>query len=121
MEGMSVPCIEADYPAAWKKRRFKRRIVLGLLLVPGALLMAGIVGIILGHGWAPIILGFAFPLLFLTNCAWMWSLYLRCPRCSQLFISSKTEGKKGNNPFAKYCLNCGLALRHDQPVADMQK
>lgn len=96
--------VERDYPAAWVQRRGRRRIALRLLVIAGILLIAGGAGMIRDTAWAPIPIGLIFPVLVMANLVWIWSLFFRCPRCGSQFGA-------GRNPFAKSCLNCGLAMR----------
>jgi len=66
-----------------------------------------VVGMVRDSTWAPIPIGLIFPVLVMANLVWIWSLFLRCPRCGSQFGA----GRGARNPFAKNCLNCGLAMR----------
>jgi hypothetical protein len=108
--------VERDYPEAWIRRRFRRRIALRLLLIGVLLAAAGIVAEVRNLPWAPICIGMAFPVLFMANLMWVWSLFLRCPRCGNQFGMPARQGGsrpgfQSQNPFTKRCMNCGLALR----------
>jgi hypothetical protein len=104
--------IEHDYPQAWARRRGRRRIALRLLIIAAVLLTAAIVGMIRDTAWAPIPIGLIFPVLVMANLVWIWSLFLRCPRCGNQFGIQARQGRgAARNPFAKNCMSCGLALR----------
>ena len=108
--------MERDYPEAWIRRRFRRRIALRLLLVGVLFGAAGIVGEVRNLPWAPICIGMAFPVLFMANLVWVWSLFLRCPRCGNQFGLPARQGAgrvrvQSQNPFTKRCMTCDLPLR----------
>jgi hypothetical protein len=113
--GLGQLSIERDNPQAWVQRRGRRRIVLRLLVIAGILLAAGVVGMIRHLAWAPIPMGLIFPLLIMANLVWIWSLFLRCPRCGNQFGVQARRGRgAARNPFAKSCMSCGLALRAER-------
>lgn len=103
---------EADYAAAWRELRLRRRLLWVLFLgyIPGVAALCFLVGgpvtslggskqgevvcAVIALLW---ILAFAVAAIRLT--------LFRCPRCRQLFHSTWWR----HNPFARNCLHCDLA------------
>ncbi|MBT9332712.1 hypothetical protein [Paracidobacterium acidisoli] len=115
--------VERDYPLIWARRRARRTAALKLLIVAVLLLLTGTFAELRHQMWAALAIGFAFPMLFMANLVWVWSLFFRCPRCGHPFGAGKRRagrsalaglGPVSGNPFTKQCLSCGLALRAEE-------
>jgi hypothetical protein len=107
---------DADYPAAWRELRRRRRFLWVLFLgyIPGVAALCFLVWLAVtmtaGSKQGEVACAIIALLWILAFAAAAIRLTLfRCPRCHRLFHSTWWR----HNPFSHNCLHCGLAQGTD--------